>query len=58
MCEEHSTSKGWKFLVCRIGGRGFGSRDRAKIRSLLGRKGHGRLNWGGAALNNFTPGIS
>jgi len=58
MCEEHSTSKGWKFLVCRVGGRGFGSRDQARIRSLLGRKGRGRLKWGGAALNNFTPGIS
>jgi len=52
MCEEHSTTKGWKFLVCRVGGRGFGSRDRARIRSLLGRKGHGRLTWGGAALNH------
>jgi len=52
MCEEHSTTKGWKFLVYRVGGRGFGSRDRARIRSLLGRKGHGRLTWGGAALNH------
>ena len=53
MCEEHSTSKGWKFLVCIVGGRGFGSRDWARIRSLLGRKGAWQAKGGGGvALNH------